>query len=279
MAIYGSFTEAKLKLTEMFLSQAYTVRAPRWQGIDVSNKPEMAMKEIFNHSIVVPLYGEENLDFWRQDITPNLPWADEHFDERVGGQPLNPGNSWSNWPWGNSADKFRTQGGKFDHTYMERFWPKWAGLTEDGTLTSGMREGIVGVKDGIRFEYGDLNDLVSHLADDPLSRQAYLPIWFPEDGTCKGRRPCSLGYHFLMRHDHLHITYGIRSCDVVRHWADDCYLCVRLLLWVLGELRARNDGWKTVKPGLFTMHVGSLHCFVNDWRKLGGKENVPPVQG
>lgn len=264
--IYNSFTEAKLKLTEMFLNQAYTVRAPRWQGIDVSTKPEMAMKEVFGHSIVVPLYGEENLEFWRQDITPNLPWADEHFDERVGGEPLNPGNSWRTWPWSNSADTFRTEnGGQFAHTYMQRFWPKYAmGQPKtDGPIT------------GIRFEYGDLNDLVSHLAEDPLSRQAYLPVWFPEDGTCKGRRPCTLGYHFLMRHDYLHVTYYIRSCDVVRHWTDDCYLCVRLLLWMLDELRKRDERWQTVKPGLFTMHIASFHCFVNDWRKLGGKEASP----
>jgi hypothetical protein len=277
MAIYGSFIEAKLKLTEMFLHQAYTVRAPRWQGIDVSNKPEMAMKEIYGHSIVVPLAGNENLDHYRQDITPNLPWADEHFDERVGGQPLNPGNSWRNWPWGNSADKFRTQGGKFDHTYMERFWPKYAGLTPNG---DGIDEGFKFARAheaqaGIRYEYGDLDDLVNHLADDPLSRQAYLPVWFPEDGTCKGRRPCTLGYHFIMRNDHLHVTYHIRSCDVVRHWADDCYLCIRLLLWVLGKLRERDERWKSVRPGLYTMHIASLHCFINDWRKLGGKEKTP----
>lgn len=275
MAIYGSFLEAKLKLHDMFLSQAYTVRAPRWQGIDVSSKPEMAMKEIFGHSVVVPLHGEENLNYWREDISPNLPWADEHFEERVGGQPLNPGNSWRIWPWGNSADKFRVEnGGQFSHTYMERFWPKYANIL-------GGSNGVVlehQAHRGIRYRYGDLNDLVDHLADDPLSRQAYLPIWFPEDGTCKGRRPCSLGYHFLMRHDHLHLTYGIRSCDLVRHWADDCYLAVRLLLWVLDSLRARNNAWNVVKPGLYTMHIASFHCFVNDWRKLGGKENpLSPV--
>lgn len=269
--IYSTFTEAKLKLTEMFLNQAYEVRAPRWQGIDVSNKPEMAMREIYGHSLVLSLQARENLDYWRQDITPNLPWADEHFDERVSGQPLNPGNSWKNWPWGHSADKFRNPAsGEFDHTYMERFWPKFAG---DQDPHDGPRRGV-------RFDYGDLNDLVNHLASDPLSRQAYLPIWFPEDGTCTGRKPCTLGYHFLMRHDHLHVTYYIRSCDVVRHWADDCYLCVRLLLWILTRLRGRDERWSYVRPGLFTMHVASLHCFVNDFRMLANaKENPPPVQG
>lgn len=263
MATYGSFLEAKLKLQQMFLTQSYTVRAPRWQGIDVSSKPEMAMKEIYGHSVVVPLRAEESIDYWQNDITPNLPWADEHFEERVGGQPLNPGNSWKTWPWGNSADKFRTQGGKFDHTYMERFWPKHAPMASEELHPS--------VLAGIRFEYGDLNDLVDHLAADPLSRQAYLPIWFPEDGTCKGRRPCTLGYHFLMRHDHLHLTYYIRSCDFVRHWSDDCYLAVRLQLWVLDRLRERNAAWKDVKMGLYTMHVASLHMFINDWNRLNAK--------
>ena len=276
MATYGSFTEAKFKLQDLMRSISYTVRAPRWQGIDVSTKPEMAMREIFGHSLVVPLRAEERLDYWREDIGPNLPWADEHFEERVGGQPLNPGNSWKNWPWGNSADKFRVHDGQFDHTYMERFWPKRAGLPYNGIV----HRSQVSIDypngaphEGIRFEYGDLNDLVNHLANDPLSRQAYLPIWFPEDGTCKGRRPCSLGYHFLMRHDHLHLTYGIRSCDLVRHWADDCYLAVRLLIWVLDSLRKLKPEWENVKPGLYTMHIASLHCFVNDWRKLGGREN------
>lgn len=289
--IYATFLEARLKLQQMFLHQAYTVRAPRWQGIDVSNKPEMAMKEIFNHSVVVPLAGEEDLDHWRQDITPNLPWADEHFEERVGGQPLNPGNSWRNWPWGNSADKFRTnkppQGigpypselMQFDHTYMERFWPKLANRRNGGVVHTADSDWNVVPRKGIRFEYGDLNDLIAHLADDPLSRQAYLPIWFPEDGTCKGRRPCTLGYHFLMRHDHLHFTYYIRSCDVIRHWADDCYLAVRLLLHVLQQLRQRDERWQAVKPGIYSMHIASLHCFINDWRRLGGKEDPSPVQG
>jgi hypothetical protein len=235
----------------------------------------MAMKEIFGPSVVVPLRKEERLDYWREDIQPNLPWADEHFDERVGGQPLNPGKSWLSWPWSNSADQFRIEsGGKFAHTYMERFWPKYAGAEAPAENHNHTNYFPI---HGVRYEYGDLNDLVNHLVDDPLSRQAYLPVWFPEDGTCTGRRPCSLGYHFLMRHDHLHLTYGIRSCDLVRHWADDCYLAVRLLLWVLDRLREKRPEWKDVKPGLYTMNIASLHCFINDWRKLGGKEASSPV--
>lgn len=262
-----------------FLSPAaQIVRGARWQGIDVSKKPEMATRELLNTSFQIPIRGIEAIEHWATDTKANLPWADEHFAERVGGVPLNPGASWKTWPWGHSADKFRTQGGKFDHTYMERFWPKRAGYFDHYTVDA---EGFSDPMHGIRFEYGDLNDLLQTLQEDPLTRQAYLPVWFPEDGTCKGRRPCTLGYHFILRYDYLHVTYYIRSCDFVRHWGDDCYLTVRLLLWILDRLRERDERWRMVRPGMFTMHIVSLHLFENDYvnlrQKVGDKEAIPPT--
>lgn len=266
MRIYPTFARAREAFEAAFLSSAcQIVKAPRWQGIDVSKKPEMATRELLNLSFQVPLRGIETVEYWAEDTHANLPWADVHFAERVGGEPLNPGESWKSWPWGHSADKFRTHGGKFDHTYMERFWPKYAGYTPD--IEGRLPEDAVPMY-GIRFQYGDLNDLVEHLLEDPLSRQAYLPIWFPEDGTCKGRKPCTLGYHFINRFDYLHTTYYIRSCDLVRHWGDDCYLCVRLVLWILDRLRERDERWRMVKPGMFTMHIVSLHVFENDHAKM-----------
>lgn len=292
MITFSTFLEARLKFTESFRHRSYEVKGPRWQGLDISTKPEMQMRELFNQSFQVPLRGFESIEHWQNDITPNLPWADVHFAERIGGEPLNPGESWKTWPWGNAADKFRTQGGKFDHTYMERFWPKYADRAKPGSgkacietcqcTTQEQIDQCNGITarshHGIRYEYGDLNDLVNHLAADPLSRQAYLPIWFPEDGTCPGRKPCTLGYHFLMRHEYFHITYYIRSCDFIRHWADDCYLAVRLLLWVLDSLREKDATWRHIKPGLFVMHIASLHMFRNDYeRLLRGEKDISPV--
>lgn len=260
MRMYSSFTAARNDLRDNLVAHGYEVKAPRWQGVDVSSKPEMVMREVLNWSFSSPLRGCENLDEYRRDIKPNLPWADDHFLERVSGQPMNPGVQWRNWPWANSADKFRNRRGIFDHTYMERIWPKYAGVDQTGYGVEPHR--------GIRFAYGDLEDLVDHFRIDPLSRQGYLPIWFPEDGTCTGRKPCTLGYHFILRHDYWHHTYYIRSCDFVRHYSDDIYLAIRLHLWILDALREKDVRWKDVKPGIFTMHIVSLHCFVNDLPKL-----------
>lgn len=259
MTIYATFSAACRSLDEEFKHRSQTVRTERWQGVET--KPEHVMREILFTYLQVPLRGLERLDHWQNDIGPNLPFADVHFAERVGGEPTNPGEAWKIWPWGNAADAHRTEGGKFTHTYQERFWPKYANAPPIP------RNPESWPARGIRYEYGDLNDLVNHLAAEPLSRQAYLPIWFPEDLTCPGRKPCTLGYHLINRHDYLHISYYIRSCDYIRHFRDDCYLTVRLLLWILDRLRERDDRWRDVKPGLFNMHIGSLHMFKNDWIK------------
>lgn len=281
MRTYPTFAYTREELRKAFLSPAaMPVKGTRWQGVDVSSKPEMATRELLNTSFHVPLRGLENPGYWAADTEANLPWADIHFEERIGGEPLNPGESWKSWPWGHSADKFRNAAsGKFDHTYMERFWPKFAGRTRDvhGHLQTSYVGKNFKTRRGIRFDYGDLNDLVDHLVRDPLSRQAYLPVWFPEDGTCNGRRPCTLGYHFINRYDYLHITYYIRSCDYLRHWGDDCYLAVRLLLWILSRCRERDDRWKSVRPGMYTMHIVSLHVFENDYRKLESEVQAKAV--
>jgi hypothetical protein len=278
MQTFATFDAARSLFSNKFISRSYEVKAPHWQGVDVSRKPDMAMRELFSESFQVPLRGIEELEHWQKDIKPNLPFADITFAERVGGEPLNPGESWKVWPWGNSADKFRDVNGQFDHTYQERFWPKFAGLhySPTGTLLDRSRNDP---NSGIRFEYGDLDDLIEHLLTDPLSRQAYLPIWFPEDGSPKAKRkPCTLGYHFLMRHRYLHLTYHIRSCDFIRHWADDCYLAVRLLMHILAELRGRDKygHWSPVKPGMYVMHIASFHMFVNDWILVKAAHDNPP---
>jgi hypothetical protein len=244
----------------------------KWQSIEAPQ----ATCEIMNYSFMLSL-GERTPTEHAAIIKPNLPWADRHFElERVSGQPLNPGTTWREWPYAGSAAKHRVgkqEDPPFSHSYAERYWPRWAGLSPGGRLPVAETSKGLGPTHGIRYEYGDLHVLIAVLLDDPTTRQAYLPVWFPEDLTAsaKGVRvPCSIGYHFIVRGDRLHVVYQIRSCDFVRHFRDDVYLTIRLLLWVLDFCRACHPGtpseefWKNVTPGTFTMHITSLHCFVGD---------------
>ena len=207
----------------------------RWQSIDI----ESSMVELLNHSIkfVIP----ENMETVVEEVKPNLPWAYDHLQERVGGVPLNPppSNEW--WPFAQSGNKQFKADTKFSHTYPERLWTKDL--------------------DGIRYKYGNMGDVVNMLVDEPYTRQAFLPMWFPEDtgAVHKERVPCTIGYHFIRREDRMHLTYYIRSCDYLRHLRDDIYLACGKLFWILEQLKEKDPkNWSGVRPGYF------LHVFKNE---------------
>ena len=248
------------------LKVAPRVSGTRWQSVDISNKPEMVTTEILNYGFELSLLSEKP-EYYQATVLPNLPWAEDHFvKERVGGHPLNPGQEYKNWPYSKSAEKHRDD--IFSHSYAERIWPKHAAMTPGGVLDPGL---ALSSHRGIRFAYGDLNDLVNLLANEPLTRQAVLPIWFPEDlkASVEGHRiPCSLFYQLICRENRLHIVYTMRSCDFVRHFNDDVYMAIRLLLWVLAECRKIDDRWGLVVPGTLTMYATSLHIFEADRRIL-----------
>lgn len=261
-----------------FNTSSERVKGERWQGVDVSRKPEMEMHELRHRVLRVPLLSED-LDHYRSDIKPNLPWADDHFQERVCGMPINPGIQWAKWPWGQNAKNFLDFKGKFNHNYMERYWPRKAGQVDYGTETPDeylkaiMEQGGGQVVRGIYHPYGDLFNVVDQLEREPHTRQAILPIFFPEDtgAVHQDRIPCSIYYHFIMRNNRMDIVYAIRSCDFVRHFRDDIYLTIRLLLWMLLQLRERSERWNDVRPGEFVMMITSLHMFRNDYLRMFGR--------
>ena len=247
--IFENFSGTIQWLAKQLYTHGYEVHTEKWQGLDIREKEAFGHFEILNYSFSSKI--SPDLKILQKEIGPNLPWADDHFLERVGGLPINPGEQYKNWPYyknNPSNDKFRTEKDfKFSHSYMESMW------------TSALN--------GIRYQYGNLQDVVNLLDKEPLTRQAFLPIWFPEDTGVKhgGRVPCTLGYHFIRRSDYLHIVYYIRSCDFIRHFRDDVYLACRLNLWMIEKLKKlRIEHWLDVKPGLLTMHMTSLHIFKNE---------------
>ena len=212
----------------------------KWQSVNV----DQAMWELFNHDVkfIMPQEISEMV----KEIKPNLPWADDHFAERVGGVPLNPPPSSEWWPFAQKGNKQFKSDEKFSHTYTERLWPNHI--------------------EGMRYRYGDMQDVVQLLEREPFTRQAFLPIWFPEDTGAhhEERVPCTLGYHFIRRDNWLHLFYFIRSCDYIRHFRDDIYLAMRKAKWVLETLQGRSKKWDDVKLGIYDMKIVSLHCFAGE---------------
>lgn len=219
-----------------------------------TTRPDMVTKELLHVQLVLGV--DLNRSAWQEVMSPNLPWAEDHFQERVSGEPLNPPPAEAWWPFAQNGNSDHKKGEKFSHTYPERFWPRFANV--EGTTNTGRQIFVPHV--GIRFEYGDLEDLIKVLMKNPRSRQAYLPVWFPEDlaAAVAGERvPCTLGYHFLMNSSgRMDMTYSMRSCDMVRFLRDDIYMAGRLLQWVCDRVR--------VVPGDLVLNIANLHTFEGD---------------
>lgn len=271
MPMYPSFSEAIARVDSTMRERARSVHTEKWQGINIADRPEAEMRELIDWSFKVPM-GSMLLSYYQEQIRPNLPWADEHFLERVCGYPMNPGESWKNWPFARSAEKFLGPDGKFEVNYMERMWcgRAWDKPHKESDDSEYI---LTGIRDA---PYGDMQNVIDLLAREPTTRQAYLPMFHPEDTGGRGRAMCSLGYFWIMRGGFLHVYYPIRSCDFYRHFRDDCYLTVRLTIWLLERLREKNPAvWDNVRLGFYSMWIGSLHIFINDakilWRKPRGE--------
>lgn len=266
-------------IAQTILADGRTISRGRWQSSDT----DMVTHELDNVLVTIPVPALATQ--WAATVYPgatapgmnaNLDWAEAHFQERVSGQPMNPAPSYVDWPWHSTKFQEQFKAGNwqnrhdrlspFDHTYPERFWPKEVypreAITEPGPLVE-----VSEVRHGVRFDYGDLDDVVALLKNDPWTRQAFLPVWFPEDtGSTEGQRvPCTIGYHFIRNGAYLNVKYLIRSCDVTRHFQNDAYMAGRLLQWV--QSRVIDDGSLSPWTGELTMFISNLHLFQNDvWR-------------
>jgi hypothetical protein len=272
LCTYKDFPGIKRELWYLLARGGEKIHVGEWQSIRDAHMVQSRTIELTN--VVFEMNVPSSKEDLVEQVQPNLPFAEAQFQDRVSGEPLNPPPSDQLWPWAHHLDDDK-QEGKYSHTYPERFWPKMAECGEENKI---IRGGVgywrQGPNAGIRFEYGDLQDVVTQLSRSPHTRQAYLPVWFPEDtGAVHGERvPCSLGYHFLLRNGRLNCTYFIRSVDFFRHFADDVYMAARLLQWVEEAcydlcIEAPN-AWTEVYPGTLTMHIVSLHVFEAEHKRL-----------
>lgn len=266
---FGSIGDAVAYAVYSLKEYGTTEDSGHWQGVPTEGKPDLKTREILDLSFAAQIPGKHTIV---DELQPNRPWVEEHFQERVSRVPSNPGEAYQRWPWWDARKELATEARyvgdtkktdpifQFSHTYQERFWPQPTKNPHGPPRT------------GIRYRYGDLDDVVALLLREPHTRQAYFPIFFPEDtgAVHHGRIPCSLGYHFMLRNSMLHCWYEIRSCDAVRHFRDDLYLACRLVEWVLSELRSKviNSPWDDAELGLLFFSAHSFHVHMGDYHLL-----------
>lgn len=236
-------------------NEGQVTKAGIWQASELFEDEDMLVLRNLELCLKVP----SSRQLLAKKTHCDLPWAEDHFQERISGKPTNPGETYKYWPYHTNLDKSEFKEKVFSHTYQERFWPKTANI-QSIDVDGGHKN------EGIRYGLGDLQDVINQLKENPLTRQAYLPIFFPEDtgAVHKQRVPCTLGYYFWVEGNRIYMNYIIRSCDVFRHFRNDVYLTGRLLQYVSDELG--------LLVGNMTMYIFNLHLFTNDIYALNKRE-------
>jgi len=229
--IYSDLDEAVSEVERDLKELAIIYQSTSVQDQDTSQNQGFLTHELMNYQYTIsPLTTE---DIYLQSPPDVSVWRyiRKEFDERTSGLPLNPGSAWTEdeayW------STFLDSAGEFAYTYAERMWR--------------------------------LNkDVIEVLNGDPATRRAYLSIWNPDDtllsmqGQDYKRVPCSLGYHFMIRKNQLHMHYVMRSCDFVKHFRKDVILALLYMGWVRDGLDIEYQ------PGSFTHTIFSLHAFAKD---------------
>ena len=242
-----------------FLEESKIKQVNQWQGN--SDFKGSLMRVLYNVTLIQ--HAPNTIEEAQRITGCDSKWAEDHFQERVSGIPSNPGETYKYWPYHKNLDNSNYKEEKFSHTYQERFWPKKA----DVPPVTGFP--LV----GIRYELGDLNDLIKQLGEDPDTRQAYLPIWFPEDTGAQNRRvPCTIGYYFFIDNGYINCIYTIRSCDLYRHFRNDVYFTIRLLQYIKETINNKYN--LDIKLGYVRMDIYNLHLFVNDAYSIIKKEQL-----
>jgi len=123
-------------------------------------------------------------------------------------------------------------------------------------------------------ETNQLELVVQMLIEKPLSRQAIIQLWSPQDlvhGLMGGMKdvPCSIGLQFLIRDAQLRMTVWMRSSDAWLGLPNDIFAFTSMQLLVMQAINREVDqaGDKVLTLGPATFNMTSLHIYGRDLEK------------
>lgn len=238
MRIYKTIVEALDETARDIKVRAITTKCKSYQDKKLEGEDQF-IKELIgvDFKIDKPLLDRDKaIEYMFKDpeeAKKIIRYCEQEIKDRCSGEPLNPGNSYKirSDMW----NKFLEGSGKFSYQYAERLW------TND-----------------------QFKSVIECLRNDSGTRQAVLSVWNPDKDMISSklgggnRIPCSLNYQFLIRNNHLHCIYSMRSNDFFGHHVIDLYCASGLMEYVVKELQ---DTYPDLKVGSLSYMCGSLHAF------------------
>ena len=128
-------------------------------------------------------------------------------------------------------------------------------FSDDGLTVPGSSDGhrLINPRPGLN----QLDRVVDLLASEPGTRRAAASIYHPEDaGRVSRDIPCHIAVAYNRRHNALHATTMMRSCNAARVLPYDFFL-----FSLLAEYVARRIG---ADPGTYTQFTASMHVYEED---------------
>src|SRR6266550_2429059 len=120
------FRSMKVSLDKLFINTAEPIPVEQWHAQDVTDNPDLVSHELRYVTLSIDI-STNSIQRLISGLQPNMPWAEDQFQERVSGEPLNPPPSEAWWPYAQQGNAAHKEGEVFSHSYPERYWPKHAG--------------------------------------------------------------------------------------------------------------------------------------------------------
>jgi hypothetical protein len=217
------------------------------QDKKVDGDPELGMtKELraYGFSVTNPL---ARLDDMVEYIFPKstvLEYCKVELEDRTGGLPLNPGNSWKvrGQVWGEFIHN-----GTMAYTYSCRMCQQLPVIIKELREKPGTRQAIINIHSNFYESFDPSNPDLPH---QDLHRIGGV-----------ARIPCSMYYQMLRREGKLDLVYTMRSCDLLTHAPVDWWLAVKLQEHIAKALE--------IPVGSFHYFTGSLHAYAREMKARG----------
>jgi hypothetical protein len=172
--------------------------------------------------------------------------------------------------------------GRNDVAFLSNYSKQIASFVDDGT---GVQHGAYGHRWRQWFGFDQLNALVQHLQNDPMSRRAVLQMWDPDGDLCErgadivtwdgignehkepvwrvasGKdMPCNTSVYFSTRSGALDMMVSNRSNDIIL----GCYGANAVHFSILQQYMAHRLG---VEVGTYTQVSFNWHTYIKTWRE------------
>ena len=106
--------------------------------------------------------------------------------------------------------------------------------------------------------------VVTELESDPESRRAVIAIYANGHKYSNEKdHPCTMSLQFLIRNEHLHLIWNMRSSDLVFGFCNDMFCAGMILQLMLNELDEMD-----LRLGDITFNLGSLHIYERHFKMI-----------